>query len=147
MTAQEKIEIIRQKCVEANPEIVKLKFGCIIRMTGEKQPDYIKTPVPITSVKPMSDGCWETPWGCFHPKINKKEYIIIGCPIRLADVLLAIKKRMWFDLKKIFEDYTDLLNTDWANLYFFLIENWNLRKDDLTLQDEPTIDFIYSLLK
>lgn len=132
MTHQEKLAFIRGKVIEAVPEIVELKFGCVIQMTGTKQPDYIKTPVPITSVKPMSDGCWEVPWGCFHPVRNKKEYIVIGRPIRLADVLIIV----CYGANKAITD-TQILGA---------ISYWDLRKDDLNEQDEAAINFIHSII-
>jgi hypothetical protein len=41
MNRQGQIEAIRAACIAANPEIVKLKFGCEIQPYGVNSPDNI----------------------------------------------------------------------------------------------------------
>ena len=53
---------------------------------------------------------------------------IIGRPIRLADVLGTV--------------YPDEI----TNTHLAIVARWNLKQDDLTLQSQETIDFLYSLL-
>jgi hypothetical protein len=33
---EEKLKLIREKCIEANPEIVELKFGCRVKILVDK---------------------------------------------------------------------------------------------------------------
>jgi hypothetical protein len=69
-----------------------------------------------------------------NPQIDKDEArgIIFGRPIRLADVLLAM---------------TRVLNGEEAQRPVLeLIDDWNLRADDLEKQSEETINFLYDLL-
>jgi len=146
MNKQEKIEAIRQKCIEANPEIVELKFGCIFEHTwcGEKTINIISSkPEPsmnqILLRVPTIDG---NTWDFEIP--FQKEYKILGRPIRLADVLLAIGKKQ--EIKPRLELWSVQLE-----MMFTRNERnnamWNLLKDSLSDQSSECIDFLYELLK
>jgi len=66
---------------------------------------------------------------------------IIGRPIRLADVLLAIGKQKGHH--KMSEGYNAgcfTLTASWEK------ESWNLKENDLTKQSPETIDFIHKLI-
>src|SRR5262245_46151565 len=47
MNTEDRIDFIRQKCIEANPDIVALKFGCEIRGTIWMM-EYLNDPYIIT---------------------------------------------------------------------------------------------------
>lgn len=119
------IEFIREKCIEANPEIVEpaMRKGmlCLVSDHGERYVTSYDVAVAKSTV-----GDYEI-------------LQVLPRPIRLADVLLAIEK---------VKDQTQhgkcvmILCNGWGEK-----ERWDLRQDNLNDQDEPTIRFIYELLK
>ena len=137
------LEIIREACIKANPEIMELKFGCLIHCKDFK--DFPNTIRPYAGYKfskeldrnvaqVLSSG------GQLHQMDENHE--ILGRPIRLADVLLAL----------------DVNSTDpyWkigASSSLFVIQYgedkcvWFLREDDLRHQSEETLEFLANLLK
>ena len=155
-----KILKIREKCIEANPEIVKLGFGCkiiekrtglnwtgiIMSETGESEEynkDYKdrfkKGEYYVHYPKPVAIGSW----------LHEEEMEIIGRPIRLADILLAIhekdKKNKLNKLIK-YPFYYNIMQqiTAWKlNGKNF----WNLKSDNLENQSVECIEFLYNLLK
>ena len=128
-THQEKLEAVRQAAIAANPEIVELTFGCITEhgiIAGIRYSDaiqahqYAMAPTRIDKI----------------PELRSKEELgeIIGRPIRLADVILALRT------SNIHED-------DWKEELCRLTNKWDARKDSLDEQSEETISFLYELLK
>lgn len=113
MTQQEQIEEIRQKCIEANPEIVELKFGCRVEVIFDKA--EIANPNSFTReemrlkanhrideldgfYKGVCIGDCVIGQGVYVKNdlitMGKPEWFkIIGRSIRLADILLAIPDR------------------------------------------------------
>lgn len=167
MTHQDKIAFIRQKAIEANPEIVELKFGCEVVLDKNKK-----------SIALSEDLQGRMHFFSIHHPVSELQAIglelikngeikIIGRPVRLADVLLAIgnhqdkwRETNWFTW--VFPVAQELGKSgEWANFCGYshdkgwaLLTNkdkcpvgWNLRADDLEDQSEDTIEFIYSLLK
>lgn len=169
MTKEEKIQKIREWCIAANPDIVKLEFGCKY-IVGKKH-DF------ILRREAMQDGycgqcreggmsgaafrdyrCGYCKKGFMHPNTAVPKYCvecanehkkcrycavdleIIGRDIRLADVLLA-KSGIMVSSDGCFR-HLNGYPQDWKGTKIF----WNLRKDNLNEQDDPTIDFIYSLI-
>lgn len=123
MSKQKKISYIRERCIEANPSIKDLVFGCEVRYymdssmifcTPANEDDY------VTAVYTKNNTL---------QKIEDiEDYEIIGRPIRLADVLGTV--------------YPDEI----TNTHLAIVARWNLKQDDLSLQSQETIDFLYSLL-
>ena len=146
MTREQKIEYIRQKCIEVNPVITELKFGC-----------ELKRPSSARHYKVIEDLGWSAntekvwinsvPFGSMEVPIeiekkqiidnNGDEWKVIGRPIRLADVLLAIG-----------EANHGTAATSWGanSIRLRILDLWNLHKDDVSLQDDPSIDFLHELL-
>lgn len=127
------IAAIRQKCIEANPEIVELKFGC--ELLGEDGSKLLFDPYLVTySVERLPHILAKTE----SEFINFQTKEIIGRPIRLADVLLAI------DAAKPQRYHIA------ANGQFYRAGKegaiWNLRADDLDQQSDGTVSFIHGLL-
>lgn len=142
-----KLQHIREKCIEANPSIKDLVFGC--KVVHESSDDMIYT--VISSFKPtMQVQQYEIHREREQAEIITQFYMdnhmsIIGREIRLADVLLAIPKR-------------DLIVEVSAYFFYFGYKgkglnrngglvDWNLKQDNLELQSEECIEFIYNLLK
>lgn len=135
-THKEKIAAIRAKCIEANPSILDLVFGCEINVSndlGEYVGEFLNAHYIQFKKYPV-------------PQIlNKNEcpnFEIIGRPIRLADVLSAIKQGTSYavDARGEFVKFEN--DDDYEDLGV----KWNLRNDDLTKQSPETINFIYNLL-
>jgi hypothetical protein len=127
---------IRERCIEANPEILAPKFGCEI---SGFRPEIGRT--FLLAHQKTSQGNymavfaenWEAE--CEHPMYTKAwkepvqfDFKVIGRPIRLADVLVVLLE--FFDLYEVHE----------------VIENWDLKNDNLDLQTEKTIEYIASRL-
>lgn len=144
------VQEIREKCVAANPEIAELKFGCWVKYRNEEldrrtialarefeQDGFLFVPV-------MPFGKVQDSWEVYCPEIRTLE--IIGRPVRLADVLLAM-------LDNYMAPNIGLgTGSDGDCLWWFDKEHskaailWNLRADDLEQQSDETISFIHSLL-
>lgn len=138
---KENLQKIKDACIKANPEIMELKFGCEVLMQYSAETQIINTP--------KNEGKWfgitnyET---AFNPEEVKE---ILGRPIRLADVLLAIhakapenKTRITLESDGQFIQRLDngSFTEPWAR------SNWNLKDDNLEHQSEECINFIAELL-
>lgn len=161
-THQQKLEAIRRAAIAANPEIVELKPGCEFyqknRKTGEVLSDavyvFVGRGIDSREIKfSLTDRYVRDEIGCYdgyaynevQTEKNMEGYIeIIGRPIRLADVMLAIGRR---------EDRIHVTCDGWFCILqtpmheFARRFQWNLRKDSLDEQGPETIDFLYELLK
>ncbi|KKL61319.1 hypothetical protein LCGC14_2196490 [marine sediment metagenome] len=130
MQTKDKVEFIRQQAIKANPEIVELKFGCEVIIKDGKNGKIIYESDTGTLVIAGR----ELPI-TFKGSVTE----IIGRPIRLADVLYAIKEKQ----KLYHKDLIGLIEDKMINVML----SWNLKDDNLENQYEETIDFIYKILK
>lgn len=160
MTTQQKREAIRQDCIAANPEIVELKFGCfitdkhtiLISQGGDFGNEILQTFDTDTEevggifASHIDDGSGGSRLETVDDLIESGELEIIGRPIRLADVLLAIKEPedKVYCVAVCGRFYWSYADSD--SHYISTGAQWNLRKNSLDDQDEPTIDFIHSIL-
>lgn len=91
---QEYINKIKEACIKANPEIVELKFGCeVIRGSdfgGSPENVFIGNPYECKEVLGKSNKQVRNPWNIDDTDDLLK---ILGRPIQLADVLLAIQNK------------------------------------------------------
>lgn len=133
MTSTQAREIVTAACIAANPDIMKLEFGCKVELFDmeAKYIGYYKTDYTDLDARVMTlrDGAF-----CRGGKIQK----ILGRDLTLADVILAIRKI-------IGEDET----RDDSEIYFStgkLIEIWNLRLP-FHLQSDETKIFLATLLE
>jgi len=131
-----KLKQIREACIKANPEIVELKFGCEVKIPTRKFYDWVfieelqrtKDRFKFTALK--GEGRSNA-----FSEINKDEFEIIGRPIRLTDVLLAMDNRKFYRFAKTMDEANELA---W--------DYWNLKDDNLNNQSPETLDFIHNLL-
>jgi hypothetical protein len=154
------LEIIRRACIKANPSILELKFGCEVeRFVGE-----IDTFVKL--------ACWrDKNVAVFYRKSKNgkvdqlfnfeptddeiQNWKILGRPIRLSDVLLALQKAnknisiqdygcfMWFGNP----DKNDPCEIEgWNEIFGDKRITWDLKNDNLESQSEETIKFLANLL-
>lgn len=161
MTKEQKIEHIRAKAIEANPSILELKFGCRVEfLLGEDYGEIGKVEYACGKCskhklyKNCKEECYEEGLiedavsVVFNDEDEPKEYILlqngkdfkaIGRPIGLADIFLAL------DSNK--EKGSIDFHGNMGVLPFKGHCDWNLKSDNLELQEAATIDFIYNLLK
>lgn len=143
MTNQDNITIIREACIKVNPEI----GGTKNRYKYEKCSECYGYGYLVDPSGENASDCF-TCGGTCRERIEWLE-TIIGRPIRLADVLLAIQDK----IVKQWEKDNARLDTlgNWQpyleEMGLKTIKKWNLLKDDLTLQSKETIDFLCELLK
>lgn len=150
-----KREEIRKKCIEANPSIIALEFGCLLHRTHEgKDYGYYQILEQGSGFHPEMLWVSSRVFGKIH--IDKNEtgteeelsikditdkFEILGRPIRLADVLLALSQ-----VGAVTRGGKYLINivTDGNSHIDY---RWNLLKDNIADQSPETIDFLYNLLK
>lgn len=131
------LQIIRAACIAANPEIVELRqVGCLVEYDNFTW-RYLYTNGFTVIIQSFHFNTQE--------EVSIGKVNVLGRPIRLADVLLAIGK-----------DEVDLPVNFGATIPKWKIihsditgssEGWNLRTDDLTLQSPETLEFLANLLK
>lgn len=137
MNRDPQIKFIREKCIEANGEIVELKKGCVIK-------DFFKFYGTIINVEKYHeesncyDVAFKTPELHIDRSPAKDHWEIIGRPIRLADVLLVLFESPASKLLKI---------KTIQQLYQSIGLHWVLTKDNLEDQSDETIAFIFNLLQ
>lgn len=145
------LDLIRQKCIEANPEIMELKFGCTVLHNDGETLLVVRWNTSNDSLDTVAIGT-ASPFESYN--LYPSEYTVLGRPIRLADCLLAIHEAI-IDGQEVEKNTRMNLDVNTSGLFtgnFFDWENdqvyfWNLRLDDLTQQSENTITFLADLLK
>ena len=152
MTPQETLAAVRAAVIRAVPEIVELKFGCELSRKGQEDSRRLYKVIEDVGFGANDKKCWinSVPFGSMPIELGKDmienggEFKIIGRPIRLADVLLAIFGTGLGYCSPRFGDSTKLLLAERNELGG---ADWDLKNDDLSLQPEETVAFIHGLLK
>jgi len=152
------LEIIRQACIKANPEINELKFGCelidknnqkahihgtdlVFASNGDFEFYFISYDETVDKIM-----LWDGENGIYEKEHYQKDYEVdfevLGRPIRLSDVLLAIYKKDNANKTNVYleSDGQFVINGNFATKY------WDLKNDNLELQSENTIKFLANLL-
>lgn len=172
MTKQDQLNFIREKCIEANPEIATVvqmpTWHCLYcgldqphwhRTKQEEQPERscltCQNENPDLPKKekvffcPFHNSRGERayrPWiereGSWIVPRGRSEYETIR-PIRLADVLLATSHESDDGFAISTRGHFLILG---EYRWEVQINKWNLRADDLQEQSEETVEFIYQLL-
>lgn len=141
MPREQAIERIRKAVIKAVPEVMELKFGVRVKYKTQEW-FFLKKGSGYMSNRDYlilydEKGNTSNP----HPKYVK----ILGRPIRLADVLLAMRGKV---SNKAFSlhsgGYRDYL---WFEDKEISLNFWNLLRDSLTEQSDETILFLVDLLK
>jgi len=134
MTPQ-KLEELKNKIQEANPEIMELKFGCEVEGFNSIRGIIVRINLYVNESNTYSIF-WEDDTLTMQSSIGITK--ILGRPIRLADVLLAILGP--FDKPR--------LSAGWQGLEAFMTPyiHWNLRDDNLNNQSPQTQEFIFNLI-
>lgn len=139
------LEIIRKACIAANPSILDLKFGCEVKNKKFGYTFFVsfcdkENEVVVYCPKEFDNQFHHD--SIEHFEAGKME--ILGRPIRLADVLLAIahkdKRRFCCD------ELGNILEYSREGKIFAGEVSWNLLADDLTAQSPETLAFFADLL-
>ena len=146
MKNSEKLKFITDKCILANPEIVELKLGCRF-IWKASHPTFYGT-YTIVDFDDLGDGQFTymavhkerkrdvEDVGKFDERLKtEKQFKIIGRPIRLADILLALR------LDDI--DSPEMLESLEIETVCLM---WNKYDNNLEEQTPEIIDSIYELL-
>ena len=126
MTRKQDIETIRKACIEANPSIMELGFGCII-LIGNKYRTIFKVMPEHVYIDKSLYGSWTVP--------RESGFETIGRNITLSDCLLALR------IDEIDSpEMLDALNIETICLM------WNKHEDRLESQSDDTLSALARLL-
>lgn len=133
------IKTIREACIKANPEILKLEFGC--NTTGGKIAIYEENIKAMMCITTSGDS------RIFSADTDLIQ--ILGRDIRLADVLLAMQHTHCD--RAGFIDYNGQFWDCDNNMEVFKEVGpypcWNMKLDRLEDQNEECLKFLTDLLK
>lgn len=141
------LTLVREKVIAANPSILDLQFGCAVHWQKTKEgfsrifvnfsePEkFGKKYSIIASTDNLTSK--HVKWG--RVAVKTEDLIILGRPIRLTDVLLAMEG---FGVRR-YSGGDNRIGDKFADLF----ECWNLLDDDLSHQSQETIDFLAEILK
>lgn len=147
---KDNIEIIRKACIRANPSIMKLGLECEVMVTwGGIRTGFFNEPIKAVVVLVEKDQkgirvLLST--GTFVKKFSPRNLHIIGRPIRLSDVLLAIGDQGLVSMSIHIVGDLRSVSFIWEPIGQMKHMTWNLLDDDLSHQSKETIEFIASLL-
>lgn len=141
MDKQTKLEDIRRVCIEANPSIKDLVFGCEIKFDNDDEIGiFIMKFLNTYYIAFQNHAVPQTLHANEMPKFE-----IIGREIRLADVLSAIHKIKQFQAICVSEAGM-FISLHEKNIYDVEGGQWNLLNDSLSSQSDETISFLWDLL-
>jgi len=143
----EHLQEVRAKVIEAVPEIVELKPGCLFKFERNFQP------VVLVAIKSWEDGNNDIHWMALDPgsmirtdfnQSNKavSDLILIGRPITLADVLRAIGKEREFAVYEsgaLYHNPNASAHLVWGGV------NWDFALP-LDEQEPKVIEFLHKIL-
>jgi hypothetical protein len=143
----ELIEQIREKCVAVNPKILAIEPGCLVENLEEGGVEIVvRTNLDMPKPEVYTDKTWPLYQAAYRfaegSHLEGYVYRIIGRPIRLADVLLAMDEFMHPNAQMLVTtsgEFDDCVHSTFQ-------AKWNLREDDLTKQSPETIAFISKVL-
>jgi len=128
-------EELKKVIQEAVPEIMELKFGCVVYFMG--MPTTYLNSLYVWAAKRPIEVCAE-----------EEDIEILGRPIRLADVLLAMQDiwRTRYNSSEVSDKWKELAKAKEGELLYAIVFQWNLKDDNLDHQSEETIEFLHKLL-
>ena len=136
-----KLEYIKSKVVEVNPEIMELKFGCEVKNKTSNDYRIILRGVAFKGGMPMlcDSGMFRRVNVHYFPIENVE---ILGRPIRLADVLHTLDEGSNQEIVVHIDGELGIADEAiiWKNTY------WNLQDNNLTNQSEECINFLAEVL-
>lgn len=135
------IKEIREACIKANPSILDLTFGCEVdRGAGKDIHEFVvgqfNDAIALVRSSPYGIGYF-LPFEV--PTDLVSSWKILGRPIRLADVFLAIETQLGSGKKIVWDARESLVK--------HVVRRWNLRADRVEDQSTETLAFLAELLK
>jgi hypothetical protein len=130
LTTVNNYEQLKKVIQEANPEIMELKFGCEV-IYEEKKCKYLH------HVEGWFDVLLPPNYDKGILQVTNPKLKILGRPIRLADVLLALDELL------VKENSGNRGRTERT---MQILDYWNLKDDNLDHQSEETKQFLIDLL-
>lgn len=124
-----KLQQLREVIIKTQPEIMELKFGCHL-LFGDVRTCFLSL---------ENDGHQDFYY--IFPRVNgvdsvyPNQVVILGRPIRLVDIVLAISEIESGMSAKRFDE-----------VCMRIIQFYNLLDDDLNHQSEAFINFLHGLL-
>ena len=141
MLTQEQYEELRKVIIAANPEILKLEFGCKVKVFGKDGVAMIVAQIGNAFL--FADGRFH--YGDIKNIDNYDP--IIGRDIRLADILIALGKvsvdsadYYYINSGGDFEQY------DSCSIDRPILSKYNLHKDSLDAQSPELKEWLYGIL-
>lgn len=137
------LEYIIEKTVEANPSIKELRFGALLEFDRGGNGTYLwhKNTKEVFYRLHGNAHTYQKTKYCSIEKLK-----IIGRPVRLADILLAVGDEGILKVNNV-GGFSQLVRgnetAEWVDLAY---PRWNLQKEDITLQSPETQLFIARLL-
>lgn len=143
---------LKNKIILDNPDILKLEFGCEVKILTDDSDFYGIAPkewqrvkvIKVSPKKAVINVMWQFPNSevDYESRIQAKELKILGRPIRLADIIYSLSK---FSLRF---DTTGFSSASLylAHLTLQVLSNYNLKNDDIELQSQELIDYLTNLL-
>lgn len=125
----------------ANPSILELKFGCELQHADRLL--YVLYPLGSDIYCTYREQKTGRPALWMLTKFQReydRTFQILGRPIRIADVLLAIDKRLNYAVNQL-GSFIDLENKEMD-----VEATWDLVNDSLDAQSPETIQFLINLL-
>lgn len=146
MTHLEQLDAVKKKVIEVMPDIMKLEFGCEVRVHcgGSKRvfeiEKYVGEPIFV-----LEEGQKDYFRNHLEMRIPKDSIVeILGRKIGIADILLAIPDE--YKRVLVFGHYSGDRITDFHARILDVLSLWKKENDDLSLQSPETIHFLFNLL-
>ncbi len=140
------MKVVRDAAIAANPEIMKLREGCRVEYEWETdEVSELTFGADINGDAILFDE--EEGNAIFDANVDDIKKIL-GRPIRLADVLLAIQERKLEYAFMVDQEGGFVTALAGQNPKLFsVLKGWNLLADDLKSQSPETIAFLASILR
>jgi len=152
---EQKLKQLKDKIVEAVPSILDLKFGCEILRYKNKPVKYKVIYKVITDmgyaantekvwINSIPFGSMRMPIELLKSELGDKtgDWIILGREPTLADVLLAIEKKV----PQVLTVVTDENGTHIVDEFAEILRNWKWEQNTLSQQSKETITLLWKLL-
>lgn len=138
------LETIRVACIKADPSILDLEFGCEVKLKRNLHTRF-KGERGMIAGTPEGYAIAFENGHLMMTEDGEDDIEVLGRPIRLADVLLAIGSTEYgIDATGHFlKDFCEKSAWDDKGEIPF---KWNLKQDDLEKQSKECLAFIASLL-
>ena len=136
-----KLNEIKQTCIKANTDIIKLQFGCYF-LWKEGMKDKEKYLAVFETWSSKSDRIIRCLMHLGQQGLVEESHIveIIGRNIHLTDILYVVEGNWKITIRHATNEKLD------EQLTYVLLNKWNLQNDNLDKQSEECITFIHQIV-